>query len=233
MRTNILVEYDGGGYDGCIWEWNYFFIDKAGKFYDIHSSGSGGITTKQAAMLLIDNLGNSFSNKVFIYPLDNEEELKTFATESACPNIRGVVKWFNDHNDPDAEPFAICSECGSKLTDADDIHLIDIHGCGGLASTADNIVCSDCYFIGICDNCQEYSGEENIVNTGTYAVENEYENKAAEKLSSMDYNYVCKGCIEYQAEQIEQGEKQDLLFLSISTGTPDMFSDEMKWLWGA
>lgn len=30
MKTNILVQYQGGGYDGCIWEWNYFYIDKQG-----------------------------------------------------------------------------------------------------------------------------------------------------------------------------------------------------------
>jgi len=209
MQTNILVEYDGGGYDGCIWEWNYFYIDKEGKFYDIFSSGSGGITTKLAAMLLIENEGNSFSNKVFIYHLDNEEDMKTFAIESACPNILGVVRWFNNHNDPDAEPFAICSECESKLTDADEIHLIDIHGCGGLASTANNMVCSNCYTI--CDCCGEYS----------------------KNISEYEEEYLCEYCIEDKKEQKEQDEQNDLLFQSLATGTPDMFSDDMRWFWNA
>jgi len=209
MKTNILVEYDGGGYDGCIWEWNYFYIDKEGKFYDIFSSGSGGITTKLAAMLLIENEGNSFSDKVFIYHLDNEEDMKTFAIESACPNILGVVRWFNNHNDPDAEPFAICSECESKLTDADEIHLIDIHGCGGLASTADNMVCSDCYTT--CDYCGEYS----------------------KNISEYEEEYLCEYCIEDKKEQKEQDEQNDLLFQSLATGTPDMFSDDMRWFWNA
>ena len=209
MKTNIFVEYDGGGYDGCIWEYNYFYIDKTGKFYTIYSSGTGGIKTKHAAMLLIDNDGNSFSTKVSVYHLDNEVELEDFAKTSACPNVLAIVRWFNEHNDPDAEPFAICSQCESKIPCADEIHLIDIHGCGGLMSTADNIICSDCYTT--CDSCGEYSRD--IM---------EYEDE-----------YLCEYCVEDRQQQKIFEDQRDLLFQSLATGTPDMFSDEMRWFWGA
>lgn len=42
MRTNILCQYQGGGYDGCFWEWNYFYIDKQGGFHNIAASGRAG-----------------------------------------------------------------------------------------------------------------------------------------------------------------------------------------------
>lgn len=207
MKTNILVQYDGGGYDGCIWEWNYFYIDENKGFHDIQSSGSGGITTKLAAMLLIENKGNSFSNKVYIYHLDNEDDMKTFAKESACPHIQSVVRWFNDYNSPIAEPFAICFQCESKITYADDILLIDIHGCGGIMSTADNLVCPDCYTT--CDCCGEYSPD----------------------ISEYEDDYLCEYCIKDRQDQKIIEEQRDLLFQSLATGSPDMFSDKMRWLW--
>ncbi len=54
MQNNILVEYKGGGYSGCIWEWNYFYIDKQGVFHDVFSSGRAGISNKQDGQKYID-----------------------------------------------------------------------------------------------------------------------------------------------------------------------------------
>jgi hypothetical protein len=210
MNTNILVQYDGGGYGGCIWEWNFFYIDKAGTFENIAATGTGGIKDLKAATDLLENNGNSFSNKVFVYCLDNEEELRSFATESACPHVLGVIRWFNNYNSPDAEPFAICSECRCKITDADEIRLIDIHGCGGIESTADNLLCSECYDSGLCSCCSEY-----------YKDLHEYEEE-----------YLCEDCIADAEEQKIREDQEELLFVSLTTGEPDLFSDEMRWFWG-
>ena len=207
MKTNILVQYDGGGYDGCIWEWNFFYIDADGTFHDIASSGVGGIDNLKDAEQLLKDSGNSFSSKVFIYRLDNKEDLRSFATESACPHVKGVLRWFNDYNSPDAEPFAVCSQCKRRIFDADDVYLVDIHGCGGIMSTADNMVCSDCYTT--CDGCGGY----------------------CQDISEYEDQYLCEYCLKDQKQQKEQDEHETLLFVSMTTGTPDMFSDEMRWFW--
>lgn len=209
MQTNILVQYDGGGYDGCIWEWNFFYIDTDGTFHNIAASGTGGIDNLKDAMDLLKNNGNSFSNRVFVYCLDNENEMRSFATESACPHVQGVIQWFNNHNSPDAEPFAICSECGCKIVDADDIRLIDIHGCGGIESTADNLLCYECYGSGLCSCCSEYHKD----------------------LHKYEEDYLCEYCIEEEEEQKKRDGREELLFLSLSTGKPDLFSEEMRWFW--
>ena len=237
MKTNILVEYKGGGYDGCFWEWNYFFIDKDGEFHDIFSSGRAGITNKQDGQEFID----SDPNDVYIYDLTDVKEIKTFNTECNVVNITGVLQWFEDNPQDGIEFFAVCSKCKNHINSCEDIHLEEWHGCGGIASTADVLICSDCYSIGVCGCCNEYVGESEIVyldnegkwNQGSDRFDNEYMNQAAIKMLNDGYDDVCNYCLDYQAGQIEQDEKQDLLFLSISTGTPDMFSDEMKWLWGA
>ncbi len=211
QKTNILVQYDGGGYDGCIWEYNYFYIDKQGTFENIAASGTGGITDLKDAMDLLENNGNSFSTDVSVYSLDSEENMKRFAEETACPHVLGVIRWFNNYNSPDAEPFAICSECEQKIFDADEIHLIDIHGCGGIMSTADNMLCYECYGAGICDVCNEYN------KTTRFDQETE--------------QAVCEYCLEDIEQRKTFAEQNELLFQSLATGKPDMFSDEMRWLW--
>ncbi len=209
MKTNILVQYDGGGYDGCIWEYNYFYIDKQGTFHSIAASGTGGITDAKRAAELLENNGNDFSSEVFVYALDNEEEMRSFALETACPHIAEVIRWFNNYNDPDATPFAICSKCECQIVDADEIHLTDIHGCGGIMSTADTLLCYECYSFGLCPCCEEY-----------YKDLHEYKEE-----------YLCEYCIEAAEEQKENEDHADLLFASLTTGEPDMFSDAMRWLW--
>ena len=36
---NKLVKYQGGGYEGCWWEWNFFMYDQDGEFYSIIATG--------------------------------------------------------------------------------------------------------------------------------------------------------------------------------------------------
>ena len=41
-----LVQYQGGGYDGCFWEWNYCIVDDTKtptEFENIAASGRDGI----------------------------------------------------------------------------------------------------------------------------------------------------------------------------------------------
>jgi len=44
--TSLLVMYQGGGYDGCFWEWNFFAFDRDGKFFNIFTSGRDGVKTE-------------------------------------------------------------------------------------------------------------------------------------------------------------------------------------------
>ena len=162
-------------------------------------------------MELLENNGNSFSTQVFVYCLDKEEDMKSFAAESACPHVLGVIRWFNEYNSPDAEPFAICSACSGKIADADEIHLIDIHGCGGIESTADNLICNECYNSNICSCCNEYETD----------------------LHKYEEEWLCASCIEEAEDQKGREDQEELLWASLATGKPDLFSDEMRWFWNS
>lgn len=228
MNNNILVQYQGGGYDGCFWEWNFFYIDKDGEFHDIFSSGRDGITNKDDGQNLIDE----DTDHVYIYDMTSEEDIKTFNAECNVVHITGVLQWFEAYNSPDIEFFAVCSECGCRVTECSEIALENWHGCGGIMSTADVLLCQECRSSGTCDCCGEYVGQKELIYLGgEYDFDDDYKNKAARKMLDDGYSDVCEGCIDYQASQIEQDEHEDLLFQSLATGKPDLFSGEMEWFW--
>lgn len=149
MNKNILVQYDGGGYDGCIWEWNFFYIDSQGKFEDIFSSGCGGIETKEKAMDLLENNSNKLSSRVYVYHLDKNEDLIEFAKETHSGLVAMIVRWFNDYNMPDIQPFAICEDCGCCIEDIDEINV-----------EYETLRCYECYALGSCSYCGEYYGQK-------------------------------------------------------------------------
>lgn len=202
MKTNILVQYQGGGYDGCIWEWNYFYIDKQETFHDIQSSGRAGIDNKQDAMELIER----DESHTYIYDLDNEQDIEAFNKETHAVHVSGVLQWFEDYNDADIDFFAVCSECECQITSMDDI-MID----------GDRLFCSECYYAGQCPCCEYYVGDTEIVKVNP----DEHH----------DYDYICNDCKEYHDAERADTELEDLRFQSFCTGTPDIFSDELRPLW--
>lgn len=201
-NVNILVQYEGGGYDGCVWEWNFFYIDPQGNFENIFASGCGGIKTQEAADELIKNGSNSFSNKLYIYHLDNREELKEFAKETNPALVQGVVRWFNNYN-TEVQPFAVCGECGGEIDDADEIHCEDWHGCGGIMSQPETLICSECYSIGSCGYCGEYYGEESedMIYTAKQISEKWDLPKGVAERVADNYCPVCEYCLESLTKQ--------------------------------
>lgn len=154
---NTLIQYEGGGYSGCLWEWNFFLWNKERKFEDIFSSGTAGIKTEEDAKKLLQS-----EKTVFIYNLLNEDDIVELNEENSKPVVLGLLTWFNK-NHPEIDFFAICSNCGNRMYENSEVELVDWHGCGGIMSTADNLLCMDCYYSGVCDVCCDYVGEENII----------------------------------------------------------------------
>ena len=202
-RKNVLVQYRGGGYDGCIWEWNFFYLDADGKFENIFVSGCGGIETQKDAEDLLDNNGNRFSNKVYEYDLSDDKSLLEFAKETNPVSVAGIVRWFNDYNMPDAQPYGICAGCGKHINDADEICLEDWHGCGGIMSTSDTLLCLECRNMGSCGYCGEYYGEEaEELNVTVEKMESEYDlpNGVAQRVVD-NWGPVCEYCVEQLLDQ--------------------------------
>ena len=203
MKTNILVCYEGGGYDGCIWEWNYFYIDKQGTFHDIQSSGSAGIDNLKDALALIEQ----DETHTYIYDLSSEQDIKTFSKESNAAHVTGVLQWFEDNPDTGVEFFAVCSACEQKMANCDDIALI-------VVAESDSLLCPDCYYAGECCCCESYVGDTEIVEVNP----DEHH----------DYSYICTDCKEYHDGERKAESIKDLRWQSLCTGTPDMFSGKLR-----
>lgn len=193
---DLLAMYQGGCYNGCVWEWNFFFLDANGKFHDIFSSGCGGITTQEQADILLES---PMTPHVYFYDVTDPAAWREFSRECHAGLVVGVVNWFDEQEFETPEAAAYCHYCG-------DLALEPIYepDCG-----VDEIFCQDCYSTGLCD-CGQWSGD--IQEYG-------------------DEEYLCPDCREYQDAEKLKEQQEDLLWASLTTGTPDLFSDAMRWFW--
>lgn len=150
---NLLVQYPGGGYDGCIWEWNFFWLDQRGEFHDIFSSGCGAITTADKALDLLQ--GN---DKFYVYDLDCPTSVDEFSKETNPGLIQYVIGWFLAHTD--IELYNRCGQCETKIYEPAEMHFIDFKSQGGIVVAAENVICSECYAENSCSYCGEYCKDD-------------------------------------------------------------------------
>ena len=138
-KPNILVQYQGGGYSGCIWEWNYCLVDRVEEptqFQDIASSGCGGLKT------LDQYLKDTPTSHFHDYDLADDDAWKDFDHNSNPHHVVGVSKWLLENRE-DIAHLPFCDECGEEL-DVDDVIMAGFHGEGGIVISADTKRCMMC-----------------------------------------------------------------------------------------
>ncbi len=133
FKQNSLVAYKGGGYDGCIWEWNYVFIDEKGEFHDIYSSGVAGCKTYDKLKKLYAEHPEDFD----IYELRLKRERKRLAAELPISHLLGVAKVI---------PYVIlakCDGCGNEF-DVRQMRGDGVRSEGGTHMQFISLVCEVC-----------------------------------------------------------------------------------------
>jgi len=166
IPVNTIVEYEGGGYDGCIWEYNYAYIDKDGEFHDILSTGCRGCEDREALDKFVTDPHNIAYKNFTFYTLDSVEVRDRFADE-CC--IRGVLccgQYLAEHIIEDVALTVRCSECGERA-DASDATGENYAGCGGVMIEAKSVICESCHSVGSCTYCGEYVGKEYMADPET------------------------------------------------------------------
>lgn len=156
---NILVQYKGGGYDGCFWEWNYFLFDAKGTFHDLASSGWRGIKDRAAALklLTIGERRHLSTDEPYIYSLTNKKHIDVFQAESAPQHVAGVVGKVNEiYGRPVL--YWVCQDCEHKQYDGEMFHD-GYKGNGGIGVQLLGMLCSDCYCGGLCGYCGDYDND--------------------------------------------------------------------------
>lgn len=160
---NVLVMYQGGGYDGCVWEWNYAYFDSKGNFHNIYASGCTGCKTRSELDTVLDYTDTD------IYEFDNPEEIQRFGREAPLSHLIGVGNWLA-HELETSEKVKLtvtCEKCECEVEVAgekpeDGCQGIGSHGVGGIVSEYDGIICQKCHLAGTCACCGEYNESEDI-----------------------------------------------------------------------
>lgn len=133
---NVLVQYKGGGYDGCYWEYNYAYFDTSGEFHCIIATGSNGCETEVDLREFWDRCPDKFSS------IDlNKESWETFQSEEATTHVLRLAKWFWFERQIDLS--ITCTECGA-VTPGAKMFGDNPRGCGGVAMTYDDLLCPKC-----------------------------------------------------------------------------------------
>lgn len=135
---NVLIQYQGGGYDGCMWEWNYCLFDKDGKFHDIFSSGCMGCKTEDA---IKKHLEVEPEAHWFIVPII-QKSLTEFADKSNAMHVREIAKWLSSHG-INVPVIGHCTHC-KKLIYVKDAILGNWYSDGGITYTAHDLICESC-----------------------------------------------------------------------------------------
>jgi len=175
------VQYKGGGYDGCFWEWNYFVFDSKGVFHDIGSSGRRGIKDRSKALELLNSVPKYVSEGFYQYRLTSKKSVYEFQNEVAATHVSNVVAKVNTIYGKNVMYWE-CDKCDSKQYD-DDMHHDGYKGNGGIGVQMLGKLCSDCYCSGMCDHCGEYDDGDKVMVLVKYK---DWENE----------EYCCKYCAE-------------------------------------
>jgi len=136
---DVLVQYQGSGYDGCIWEWNFAYINNDGNFCNIFSSGVMGVDNKED---LQKNINNANTSEVFIYNLSKKEDREEFVKENIGSIVLSVIKKLEVLRKEKMSCF--CAECGNELC-VDDAISVNLECQGNIFIIYNDIVCINCY----------------------------------------------------------------------------------------
>jgi hypothetical protein len=163
FRPNTLIQYHGGGYDGCVFEYNFAFIDADGEFHDIWHSGCMGIDS-------LEELQGKYEERpdwLEFTDVTSEEELNRYADRECTHSVMLLARWF------EAEVPAVvfrpkCHDCGRRFN-AVEARGVNEHGVGGIEIRYADLICPDCDSANSCSACGEYYGPGYVfVNTRNY-----------------------------------------------------------------
>ena len=177
---NTLVKYQGGGYDGCFWEWNFAYYDINGNFNDVYSSGCSGCKTHEKLQEVLLDIHTR------TYDLDSQKDVDNFVDNTIASLVMGVAKWLDKNIGIGLE--GKCYDCGHKDI-ISEMLTCNPEGQGGIVISDTGLICYDCYYEHKCSDCGEFYEDR-----GTLDSENN----------------LCEYCIERQKEEAKMEVTNEL-----------------------
>jgi len=258
---NLLVLYQGGGYDGCFWEYNFFYFDSTGKFHNIFTSGYAGIKTeKQAKDMLfycndkktiqetkkdkwhkfyLDNYNDYSINDIFIYDTTKETDIFDFQNDNSYNLIGGICDFINtlERKLKNETPmFYHCSYCNDKIypfgNDSYSSYFHDDHNYSGDGGIGIN------YHSLICENCyfNRCGNCDSIINQSQ---DNEYMVMFSEYCVGqyiIENKYYCVDCFNEYCNDILQGNIPATISIEYDKNQLNLFNkysntEKIKTVW--
>jgi hypothetical protein len=142
-----LVEYRGGGYNGCYWEWNIGVLLYEGTFVPIFSSGSDGIYTQEQWIKFKPSRYTTLYN-------NTKKGLCEFTRRASIDLVTSIAPVILELFDLDLPVY--CEKC-ERLIVISDIDL-------DIARVKRVFVCEDCASEGICEYCGDLATDEGLSN---------------------------------------------------------------------
>lgn len=141
-QVNLLVQYQGGGYEGCYWEWNFCLVDDKDtptQFQNIFATGRNGVRS------LEDVCGVLEESETLVFDLSDPEEWVRFCSRDRENRVTphffvGVSNWLCENRE-DISYLPICSCCGDTATE---YVFGDFHGEGGCSYVSGCLLCVSC-----------------------------------------------------------------------------------------
>ena len=166
LKPNTLIAYEGGGYDGCIWEWNFALIDNSGEFQNVYSSGCNGCKTRDELIDFINDDHNIECNNFDIIDISTDEGYQYFSENWIAGTVIEMTHRLNSGEyDLKNYDFTLkCDKCENQTTDGVGV---DARGQGGIVIAHEGKVCEDCYCSNTCCHCGEYD-EDHFSNDNGY-----------------------------------------------------------------
>ena len=178
-----LVEYQGGGYSGCYWEWNYCLIGPDYFFQNIQATGSNGIKSLEALSRYMKE-----KSKFYTYPV-NQKGLAEFIKESNAENVLNAIGFINAEIEfgviEGNKIYIECPVCKNDFSEFNDLmgdglvlHPADYQGDGGIGIQYNSYICAECLSNQTCNVCCEWTGDEDSEDWQPYdsndAIESNY-----------------------------------------------------------
>jgi hypothetical protein len=167
-KPGTLVTYKGGGYDGCVWEWNTFLVGKDNEVFDVYSSGHSGVFGRAAKP-------KEFRYGQFLTAVEEADSVLDLNTDEGRKEINGYIACYAygiARKLEDLEEGYLvtlkCCECGRYVDCTEDAmfdHGYD-RGNGGVGVVNDHLVCTDCYCSLECNNCGGRASEDSLIEVG-------------------------------------------------------------------
>ena len=174
-----IVFYHGGGFEGCFWEPNSFYVTPDGKIKNVYSSGRDGLF----GWAMHDDMGGGCGKRIPIDDSDIEEAWENILdpewqglcsvsvydekeVDETVSDWRGdlvhrtLSAVSQDNEMPESmrdKMMMPCHRCGEKF------HVTELvpdeetrHGCGGIATVVNDMCCDDCSNKIYCNHCGKW-----------------------------------------------------------------------------